>query len=60
MRYLKVRDVDKLEQALNNVWFGDWRVVAKVASFDRFGNKRGGDKDLGEGGKYIEGEKREV
>ena len=28
--------------ALNNVWFGDWRVVAKVASFDRLGNKNFG------------------
>jgi hypothetical protein len=35
VRYLKVRDVDKLEQALNNVWFGDLRVWAKVAKFAR-------------------------
>ena len=34
-------------KALNNVWFGDYRVVAKVASFDRLGNKNhgGGVKD---------------
>ena len=40
VRYGNVRDVEKLLKALNNVWFGDFRVVAKVASFDRFGNKR--------------------
>jgi len=40
VRYGNVRDVDKLLKALNNVWFGDFRVVAKVASFDRFGNRR--------------------
>jgi len=40
VRYGNVRDVDKLLKALNNVWFGDFRVIAKVASFDRFGNRR--------------------
>ena len=35
VRYCKVKDVDKLLKALNNVWFGDCKVVAKVASFDR-------------------------
>ena len=40
VRYGNVRDVEKLLKALNNVWFGDYRVVAKVASFDRFGNRR--------------------
>jgi len=37
-----VKDVDKLLKAVNNVWFGDYRVVAKVASFDRFGNRKQG------------------
>jgi len=46
VRYDNVKDVDKLLKAVNNVWFGDWRVVAKVASFDRFGNKKYG---VGEG-----------
>lgn len=49
--YSKVKDVEKLLKALNNVWFGDWKVVAKVASFDRFG------KNQAEGGKRDEGEK---
>ena len=40
VRYGKVMNVEKLLKALNNVWFGDCRVVAKVASFDRFGNKK--------------------
>lgn len=31
--------VDKLLKAVNNVWFGVVKVVAKVASFDRFGTK---------------------
>ena len=35
VRYGKVKDVDKLLKALNNVWFGDWKVVAKVVSFGR-------------------------
>jgi hypothetical protein len=29
VRYAKVKDVEKLLKALNNVWFGDWKVVAK-------------------------------
>lgn len=37
VRYRKVKDVEKLLRAINNVWFGDWKVVAKVASFYRFG-----------------------
>ena len=37
VRYCKVKDVEKLLKALNNVWFGDWKVVAKVASFDKLG-----------------------
>ena len=40
VRFCKVRDIDKLLRVLNNVWFGDCKVVAKVASFDRFGNKK--------------------
>jgi len=40
VRYGNVKDVKKLLKALNNVWFGDYRVVAKVASFDRFGHRR--------------------
>ena len=41
VRYRNVKDIEKLLKAVNNMWFGDWRMVAKVASFDRFGNKRG-------------------
>ena len=40
VRFGKVLNVEKLLKALNNVWFGDCRVVAKVASFDRFGNRK--------------------
>jgi len=49
VRYGNVKDVDKLLKALNNVWFGDCRVVAKVASFDRLGNKNHGEGVKGEG-----------
>jgi hypothetical protein len=66
VRYGKVKDVNKLLKALNNVWFGDWRVVAKVASFDRFGNSRGQHRVSGvgknsdEGVKHLEEEKNET
>jgi hypothetical protein len=49
--YTKVKDVDKLLKAVNNVWFGNCKVVTKVSSFDRHGNKRS------EGSKRVEGEK---
>lgn len=58
VRYGKVKDVEKLLKALNNVWFGDWRVVAKVASFDRFGNSRGDHRERGEGDKMKDGAKK--
>jgi len=58
VRFCKVRDVDKLLKALNNVWFGDCRVVAKVASFDRFGNKNTYVVTWFEGEKSIEEEKK--
>lgn len=51
VRYCKVRYVDRLLKALNNVWFGDWRVVAKVSSFDRFGNMQTEVRERGEGEK---------
>jgi len=60
VRYGKVKDVEKLLKALNNVWFGDWKVVAKVASFVKSINYRGDGRDRGEGDKKKEGEKREV
>ena len=56
--------------SLNNFCFDDWKVVAKVSSFDRFSNKRstGGNRVEGvknivgghrkcEGGKIVEGDK---
>jgi RNA recognition motif-containing protein len=35
VRFLKVRYVEKIVQALNNVWFGHFRIWAKVAQFKR-------------------------
>ena len=58
VRYGKVKDVDKLLKALNNVWFGDWKVVAKVASFGRNGNHKGGGRGRREGEKGREGDKK--
>jgi hypothetical protein len=36
VKFLKVRDVTKLNKALNNVFFGDLRLFANVDKFDRF------------------------
>ena len=36
VKFVKVRDVAKLNKALNNVYFGDLRLFANVAKFDRF------------------------
>ena len=63
VRYGNVKDVEKLLKAVNNVWFGDWRVVANVATFDRFGNKKEAGRERGDGVKtrvLFEGEKRKV
>lgn len=35
VKFSNVRDVDKLLKALNSVWFGNLRVQAKVARFDK-------------------------
>lgn len=35
VRYSNVKDVGKLLKAVNAVWFGNFRIFAKVASFDR-------------------------
>ncbi|GAU33269.1 hypothetical protein TSUD_279430 [Trifolium subterraneum] len=35
VKFSNVRDVTKLLDALNNVWFGHFRVRARIASFDR-------------------------
>jgi len=58
VRYSKVKDLEKLLKAVNNIWFGDCKVVAKVFAYDRYGQKRGEGRVRGEGEKSIEGEKR--
>jgi hypothetical protein len=60
VRYSKVKDVEKLLKAINNVWFGDWKVVAKVASFDRFGKEQGVGGMRAEGENIQEGEKSKL
>ncbi|KEH26001.1 RNA recognition motif [Medicago truncatula] len=37
VRYINVKDVAKLQKALNNVYFGQNKVWTNVACFDRFG-----------------------
>jgi len=34
VKFSNVRDVHKLLKAVNVVWFGNWRVQARVARFD--------------------------
>jgi hypothetical protein len=36
VKFSNVRDVDKMTKALNAVWFGQFRVRASVAKFDRY------------------------
>ncbi|MCI35727.1 ATP synthase alpha/beta family beta-barrel domain protein, partial [Trifolium medium] len=48
VRYSKVRDVTKLMYAVNNVSFGNYRIYAKVARFDRAYGK--GEEAEGGGG----------
>jgi hypothetical protein len=57
IRFSNVRDVSKLSKALNAVYFGHFRVNAKVASFNRSEEKDGrrGRRKLGGGN---EGEAR--
>ncbi|AES75307.1 RNA recognition motif [Medicago truncatula] len=40
VRFIKVKDVVKLQKALNNVSLGQYRVWANIARFDRFGEVR--------------------
>ncbi|GAU51586.1 hypothetical protein TSUD_414300 [Trifolium subterraneum] len=42
VKFSKVRDVSKLLVALNNVWFGHFRVRTRIASFDRNDRVEGG------------------
>lgn len=57
-KFSKVRDVEKLKKALNNVVFWDLRLFANVAKFDRFIEKNRGSAGGEErnGGKRVEGE----
>jgi len=67
VRFPKVRDVSKLLQALNGVWFRQYRIQAKVVRFDRHamnevrkeGEKRA-DVIIGRNVEVLEGEKRKV
>ncbi|KAJ0935065.1 putative RNA recognition motif domain, nucleotide-binding alpha-beta plait domain superfamily [Helianthus annuus] len=41
-RFKKIRDINKLVHALNNVWFGDIRIKANVSKFKREDDKEEG------------------
>jgi hypothetical protein len=73
VRFINVKDTAKLQKALNNVFFGQNRVWANVARFDRFGEVKKellqkqaeGIKSVEEGGKNkskinIDGKKTTV
>ncbi|KAK2354954.1 heterogeneous nuclear ribonucleoprotein A0 [Trifolium repens] len=47
VKFSNVRDVDKMTKALNAVWFGQFRIRASVAKFDR--NAPGAERRMEEG-----------
>jgi len=49
VRFSKVRDLGKLLKAVNAVWFGNFRVNARVAQFDRLATAVGQGDEKGEG-----------
>lgn len=51
VRNSNVCDVDKLNKAFNNVSFGDFRLFANVARYDRFETCKRRLARNGEGGK---------
>jgi hypothetical protein len=53
VRYAKVRDVDKLLKAVNNVSFGQYCVRAVLARFDRKTKRNVVRKDEGVGGEVA-------
>ena len=55
VRYAKVRDMDKLLKALNNVSFGQYNVCAKLARFDKKAPKEVEEEKVrkGERGKAV-------
>ena len=56
MRFIHVKNVEKLKKALNNVYLGLNKVWANVARFDRFGEvKKELLKELEDGRKLAEG-----
>jgi len=57
--YAKVRDVDKLLKALNNVCFGQYCVRVVLAKFDKKGSRKGDVVRKGEGVGGEEGGKVE-
>jgi len=58
VKFIKVRDVDKLNRALNNVFFRDNCLFAKVSKYYRFGDNVCGGGGLGEGEKILEGKEK--
>ncbi|XP_022023487.2 polyadenylate-binding protein, cytoplasmic and nuclear-like [Helianthus annuus] len=50
-RFKKIRDINKLVQALNNIWFGEKRVKANVSKFKRDEEKEDGGNKYSNGGR---------
>ncbi|PNY00444.1 putative sulfate transporter [Trifolium pratense] len=53
IKFSNVRDVTKMMRALNNVWFGHFRVRASVAMFDRNDPGAGRRMEIKKGGEEI-------
>ncbi|PNX83588.1 RNA recognition motif [Trifolium pratense] len=51
VRFSNVKNVPKLTKALNDVWFGNYRVRASVALFDRYNSGEVGGHDFIKDGK---------
>jgi len=52
-RFTKVQDIEKLNKALSNVLFDNWRLYTNFACFDRFGGKEVAGRLESEGGKIL-------
>jgi hypothetical protein len=57
VRFMNVKNCDKLSLALNNVWFWQFRVWAREASFDRFAKHDTVVSDKGKGVSIMDGVK---
>lgn len=57
-RFANVRDVEKLSETLNNIYFGDYRLFANMACYDRFEKFDRRNFRVGDGEKMMRNEER--